>query len=77
VDDGRAEAGRVAGPAGAAHFLHEHDGVLRHRLRAVSAAIDANRRAQPTAAITALASSITFVVSLAASFRMRRRTSHE
>lgn len=38
---------------------------------------DANRRAQSTAAITALASFILFAVSLAASFRMRRRTSHE
>ena len=38
---------------------------------------EANRRAQSTAAITILASLAGFVVSLAASFRMRRRTSHE
>lgn len=37
----------------------------------------ANRRAQSTAAITALALPFIFVVSLAATFRMRRRTSRE
>jgi hypothetical protein len=38
---------------------------------------EANHRAQSTAAVSALASSPAFGVSLAASFRMRRRTSHE
>lgn len=36
-----------------------------------------NRRAQSTAAVTALASLAVFVVSIAASVRMRRRSSHE
>jgi hypothetical protein len=38
---------------------------------------EANRHAQFTATVTALASFAIFVVSFAASFRMRRRTSHE
>lgn len=38
---------------------------------------EANRRTQSTAAVTALASFAVFVASLVASFRMRRRTSHE
>lgn len=38
---------------------------------------EANRRAQSKAALTGLVSFAIFGVSLAASFRMRRRTSHE
>jgi hypothetical protein len=38
---------------------------------------EANRRAQSTAALSALASFIVFVVSVVASFRIRRRSSRK